>query len=272
MLGLYGMTKDPETEEFIMIVQFAKEGNLRSILSTNFSSILWEDKITYLLDLSFDLRNLHSLGYCHKDLHSGNILLISLTKYLSDFGLSRPADEQNPDKVYGVLPYIAPEVLNGELYTKASDVYSFGVIMAEMSTGIPPFYNKKHDWDLSLAICNGLRPEFGKGTPEFYKKLAYRCMNANSNQRPTANELFDIFEFWWYSNNGENDKKFGYYGKEIKETFEKANKEILIVSTSYKKNSDAIYISRAFTFDNLPKPTNSPHITSYLEKNNEGIT
>jgi len=38
------------------------------------------------------------------------------------------------NKVYDVSPYIAPEVLNGEPYTKSSDVYSFGVIMAEMNT------------------------------------------------------------------------------------------------------------------------------------------
>ncbi len=42
---------------------------------------------------------------------------------------------------------------------------------------------------------------------------------------------------------------------------------------SYKKNPDAIYTSRAFTFNNLTKPINSSLITSYLEKdeNNEGI-
>jgi len=39
-----------------------------------------------------------------------------------------------------------------------------------------------------LAICDGLRPEFGKGTPEFYKKFAYRCMDANPNQRPTVSK------------------------------------------------------------------------------------
>ncbi len=174
------------------------------------------------------------------------------SSFLSDFGLSRPVDEQKSDKVYGVLPYIAPEVLNGELYTKASDVYSFGVIMAEMSSGKPPFYNKKHDLDLSLAICNGLRPEF-------YKKLAYRCMDANPNQRPTASELLDILYFWWDSNDGK---------WEIKKAFEEADKVIPNILTSYKKDPDVIYTSRAFTFSNLPKPTNSSLVTSYLE----GIT
>src|SRR5438067_5620974 len=121
------------------------------------------------------------------------------------------------------MPYIAPEVLNGEPYTLSSDIYSFGVIMTEFSSGKLPFHKRKHDTNLALEICNGLRPEFGKGTPEIYKKLAHKCMNANSDQRPTANELYDILDFWNESSNGNEDyqeqEKFGYIGKEIKAIF-----------------------------------------------------
>ena len=98
-------------------------------------------------------------------------------------------------------------------------------------------------------------------------------MNANSIQRPTAEELFDILEFWKDSSDGytQEKEKFGYKGKEIKTIFKEADKEIPNISTSYKKDPDAIYTSRAFTFSNLTKPINSPIITSYLnEENNEG--
>ena len=277
------MTKDPETNEFMMIVYFADKGDLRSDLSNNFNNILWKDKIFWLQFISRHLRDLHKLGYFHKDFHSGNILRTieygNDLSYISDFGLSGPADEQkSDDKVYGVLPYIAPEVLNGELYTSSSDIYSLGVVMAELSSGKPPFYNKKHNLNLALAICNGLRPEFGKGTPDFYKKLAYKCMDANSNERPTANELKDIFLFWYKSDSGsehyQEEESFGYKRKEIIAAFEEADKEIPNISTSYEKESDAVYTSRAFTFSNLlPKPINSSIITSYIndEENHEGI-
>ncbi|EXX55926.1 Cdc15p [Rhizophagus irregularis DAOM 197198w] len=264
-LDFYGITRDPTTNEFAMILEFANNGNLRNALSYKFNSILWKDKILLLYDLVVDLSNMHKLGYFHKDLHSGNILLKDRLSYISDFGLSVPANEQKSDnKVYGVLPYIAPEVLNKEPYTSSSDIYSFGIIMIELSFGKPPFYNRKHDLHLALAICDGLRPEFGKGTPEVYKKLAYRCTNANSIKRPTADELFDIMELWHRSIIfGEN---FSYNGKEIKAILEEADIEIPNISTFYEKDPDAIYPSRELTFNNLSKPINSSIISSYLQE------
>src|SRR5687767_13322304 len=218
----------------MMIMQFADQGNLRHVLSSNFNNILWNDKILLLYCLAMDLKNLHKLGYFHKDFHSGNILQTeSDDSYVSDFGLSGPSNEEkSDDKICGVLPYIAPEVLNGEPYTLSSDIYSFGVVMAELSSGKPPFHKRKHDATLALGICNGLRPEFGKGTPEIYKKLAHRCMNANPNQRPSANELYDILDFWDDSIHYkdvrfyQDSEKFGYNGKEIVAIFEEADKEI----------------------------------------------
>src|SRR5207249_690452 len=113
-------------------------------------------------------------------------------------------------------------------------------------------------------------------TPEFYKKLAYKCMDANSNERPTADELYNIFDFWYNSIMcySVEDEKFGYKKIEVKAAFKEADKEIPNISTSYEKNSDAVYTSRAFTFSKLlPKPVNSSIITSCInnEENNKGI-
>jgi serine/threonine protein kinase len=264
-LKFYGMTRDPETKEFIMILQFANKGSLRDTLSNNFNDILWKDKIKYLRDLLYNLQNAHRLGYFHNNLHSGNLLQLFGTTdiYIADFGLTGPVNKQkSDDKIYGVLPYIAPEVLYGEPYTSSSDIYSFGVIMAELSSGYPPFHDRKHDFNLILDICSGLRPEFGIETPDIYKKLAYKCMNANSNERPKANELYRVLNFW--NDILYNGKILGYEEK-IQDIF---NKKIPNISTLYEKNPDAIYISREFTFSNLITPVNSPAVISHYLRGN----
>ncbi|CAB4438368.1 unnamed protein product [Rhizophagus irregularis] len=85
------------------------------------------------------------------------------------------------------------------------------------------------------------------------------------------NYLNELKIHWNMSKNGgenEEEEKLGYKGSEIKAGFEEADKEIPNISTSYERNSDAVYTSRAFTFSNLlPKPVNSSIITSYV--NNE---
>jgi hypothetical protein len=98
-------------------------------------------------------------------------------------------------------------------------------------------------------------------------------MNANSNERPTSRELYNIFDFWCDSiiDGRDEEENFGYKVKEIKVAFEEADKEIPSISTSYKKNSDAVYTSRAFTFSNLlPKPVNSSIISSYVNNEESG--
>ncbi|CAG8602129.1 1198_t:CDS:2 [Funneliformis mosseae] len=126
-----------------------------------------------------------------------------------------------------------------------------------------------HELKIHWDICNSYNSAL-----KFYgltkDPLAYRCMNAIPIQRPTINDLRAIWVFWYnsiyYYEGFKNDKKYGYYGREIKKAFEEADKEIVNISTSYKNNPDAIYTSRAFTFNNLAKPTNSSLITSYLKK------
>ncbi|CAG8749811.1 14312_t:CDS:1, partial [Racocetra fulgida] len=57
-------------------------------------------------------------------------------------------------EIYGVIPYIAPEIFIREKYTTVSDIYSFGMIMWEMTTGQKPFYDRNHDEYLILDILN----------------------------------------------------------------------------------------------------------------------
>src|SRR5207244_6090000 len=139
------------------------------------------EKYQNLMEIANALLTLHKCNLIHGDFHSGNVLLntpiFSYEKaYISDFGLSRPANQTiNSNEIYGVIPYMAPEVLRGKPYTKAADIYSFGIIMWEFTSGIPAFNNRSHDFNLSLDICKGLRPKIVESTLPVYARLMKRC-------------------------------------------------------------------------------------------------
>src|SRR6266511_3613875 len=69
------------------------------------------------------------------------------------------SQDQSSTDIYGVLPFVAPEILRGKPYTPASDIYSFSMIMWEFISGVPPFDYREHGLQLSLSICKGERPE-----------------------------------------------------------------------------------------------------------------
>ncbi|RIB25228.1 hypothetical protein C2G38_2031223 [Gigaspora rosea] len=49
----------------------------------------------------------------------------NMISYISDMGLSKNVFENNSEGcIYGVIPYVAPEVLSGQKFTKEADIYA----------------------------------------------------------------------------------------------------------------------------------------------------
>ncbi|GES76051.1 kinase-like domain-containing protein [Rhizophagus clarus] len=109
------------------------------------------------------------------------------------------------------------------------------------------------------------------------ESLTVALKRLNGSQNMSIEYLNELKTHWNFNKDNlykyyQEIEKYGYKGKEVKAAFEEADKEIPNISTSYKKNPEAIYTSRLFTFNNLTKPVNSSIITSYLddeENNNE---
>ena len=104
-----------------------------------------------LIDIISGLKKIHEKNKVHRDFHIGNILLRGLdgVSYISDMGLCREVGNVDATKIYGVMPYVAPEVLRGKPYTQAADIYSFGMVMYFVATGRQPFTDHAHDQDLA---------------------------------------------------------------------------------------------------------------------------
>ena len=110
-IRFYGITKDPETNNFVMVMEYAKDGSLRQYLNKNFNSMDQFIKFNILKEIVRGLGSIHEEGLIHQDFHCGNILCGysgSSTFYVTDLGLCKPADEKSEKynkNIYGVLPY-----------------------------------------------------------------------------------------------------------------------------------------------------------------------
>ena len=177
-------------------------------------------------------------------MHSGNIFSHGTNwSVIGDLGLCQPLNEKdNPNKIFGVIPYLAPEVLLKNPYTKESDIYSFGMIMWEFTTGKKPFYDRPHDHYLMLDILNGERPQITDDTPEFYVKLMKRCWDHNPENRPTAKEIYDcLLEYCYIAT--EEKKEIIKLAESKRQEMIKLDKFLLDIK-NYKHHPRSFYTSR----------------------------
>ena len=155
------------------------EGNLRNYLQNNHSKLTLKNRIAILRDLCVSLYDIHEEDLIHCNLHSGNMLIQADTCFITDFGLCGPVGDEPSRKIYGIIPYISPEILQGKKNTKESDVYSIGMLMWEIFAGHPPFDDRAHDFCLIFQICEGLRPEILPEMPDDYTQMMKKCWDTD---------------------------------------------------------------------------------------------
>ncbi|RHZ45740.1 hypothetical protein Glove_658g31 [Diversispora epigaea] len=238
-IAIYGITKNPTENEYMMVMQYARHGSLRKMLNSNFEELTWHNKLKNLYYIALGLTRIHETGLMHRDLHSGNIVNETKTSsYITDFALCKPVIENYPEKTYRVIPYMAPETLNRE-YTQTSDIYSFSMTMLEVLTSYPPYYNISHIANLVMSICNELKPEI-------MCEIMEKCWNFEPANRPTAEELKSQLGKYLSDNN------------EIRKQFKASNKpsKNFIKYDPNEMHSEAIYTSR-----HIPKITIPEYVT-----------
>jgi len=207
---LYGISYDPLTQEFIIVTEYANGDLKKNIIKPiEFTSkaivcekyhfdINYNETIIYSISRGLDI--IHNSGLVHCDLHTGNILLkCNRSIGVSDLGLTQPANISSSIKssgVYGVIPYIAPEIFQRKPYTPASDIYSLGIIIWVIHSLEEPYNNRLHDVNLILSIINGLRPELSPkmGIPNYIMELMEKCWDSDPKNRPTAQQIIKTLD------------------------------------------------------------------------------
>ena len=242
-------------------MKYAINGNLRNDLS-NIINYKWVVKLKKLHDIINGLEKIHQQNLIHCDFHNGNILFGHNIFSITDLGLCKPVEyfksTSKKKEIYGVLPFVAPEVLRGNPYTLASDIYSFSMIMWEFTSGTLPFNDRAHNFQLCLSICKGERPKIVKNVPQCYTKLMKRCWNPDPTKRPSVVEINNTIKRWmgykFIRNINEiSDEKLKNDIKEFWKADElflaQANNQIAIKNDPIRKSHpQAYYTSRLLDF------------------------
>ncbi|CAG8442395.1 15468_t:CDS:2 [Dentiscutata heterogama] len=224
LIRFYGLSRDPETNDYIMILKYAKSGNLEEFLSKK-PKLDLKEKLALLTRISEGLRDIHKERIFHNKLHSRNILIDGGRPYISD--LYRDIQiNVSLENSKGVILYIAPEILSENKYSQKADVYSFGFIMyriiskvptidfkldskefvSKVSSGENPKFTEiskvlKTDFKLDSKefiskISSGERPKFTEDISPRFRDLITNCWESNPSKRPEAEKIYKQIKEW----------------------------------------------------------------------------
>ncbi|CAJ0639438.1 8839_t:CDS:2, partial [Entrophospora sp. SA101] len=189
ILNIHGITKDPNSGNYLLVLQYANHGTLQEYLSANADKLDWENKLRLAYQLASGIQTLHHEGIIHRDLHAGNVLIVNDNIKISDFGLSKSREQ-----VYGNMRYTDLRRIRYPKNEK-SDIFSLGVLLWQISSCRPPYesiknyehlypYNIREILILSLTIR----------TPEEYFDLYTRCWDAEPDNRPDIKFVVECLE------------------------------------------------------------------------------
>jgi BR serine/threonine kinase len=113
-----------------LVLELAERGELFDLLLSRkvFTETL---AVAFFRGIVLGVEYLHSLGICHRDLKSENVLLdLHYQVKIADFGFAAWMPEGTATDQCGSAHYMAPEVVaGGEYDPRRADVWSLGIIL-----------------------------------------------------------------------------------------------------------------------------------------------
>jgi serine/threonine protein kinase len=209
IVQLYRVEERPQF--YLMVFEYVSGGTLSDRLN---GPLPPRQAVMIMKTLARALGKIHEAGLLHLDLKPSNILVegragadwSELTLKISDFGISRLIQLQNPDDsimsgLRGTPAFMAPEQaeLNIEKIDKPTDIYSLGVIFYLLLTGRLPLQvgstvdNLNQD---GFQLQDGLS-SWNRSIDGALERICMKCMvKATSERFFTADELIESLDGW----------------------------------------------------------------------------
>ncbi|CAJ1797407.1 unnamed protein product [Sphenostylis stenocarpa] len=197
VVAFYGIVPDGSGGTLATVTEYMVNGSLRHVLVKNNRLLDRRRKLIIAMDAAFGMEYLHSKNIVHFDLKCDN-LLVNLRDSqrpickVGDFGLSRiKRNTLVSGGVRGTLPWMAPELLNGNSsrVSEKVDVFSFGISMWELLTGEEPYADMHCGAIIGGIVKNTLRPPVPEGCDSEWRKLMEECWSPDPERRPSFTEI-----------------------------------------------------------------------------------
>ncbi len=154
----------------------------------------------------------HAGGLIHRDLKTGNIILIKeidndMVVKILDFGIAKVQGDMqrltHVGQALGSPIYMSPEQCSGKLLSTRSDLYSLGVLLYESVTGTPP-YSKGTLINVMAAHCNeNIKPkplaemEVQLPKTKMLDQILQKALQTHPDKRwQSAQEFKTALHFW----------------------------------------------------------------------------
>ncbi|XP_042507548.1 receptor protein kinase CLAVATA1-like [Macadamia integrifolia] len=219
IVRLLGFVSNNEAN--LLLYEYMPNGSLGEMLhGSKGAHLRWEKRYQIAVEAAKGLCYLHhdcSPLIIHRDVKSNNILLDSdLEAHVADFGLAKflhsPGASECMSSIAGSYGYIAPEYAYTLRVDEKSDVYSFGVVLLELITGRKPvgefgegvdivrwvvkitseIPNPSSDAAAVLAVVDPRLSGYPLAGVINLFKVAMRCVEENSVERPTMREVVQL--------------------------------------------------------------------------------
>jgi eukaryotic-like serine/threonine-protein kinase len=190
---IHGVEETADGRSFIVMAFYEGESLAQKIRK----GLSLHEAVDIAIQMAKGLDAAHARNVIHRDVKPGNVLITpdGLVKIV-DFGLARvitSASMTQTGGTSGTVGYMSPEQSLNKANDLRTDIWAVGVVLAEMLTGLNPFWRDSVPGIVVAILTDPPRPM--KGVPLELQQIVYRALSKEpAHRQQNCSELRDELE------------------------------------------------------------------------------